>query len=68
MRVADDVGQAAGELWHTLLELVDRLLEVGDVGLGAGVELVEQVAELLRLPQVDAEDFAFALGPQAERG
>ena len=44
----DLVGQRRGQFGHALLELLDGLLEVLDLRLGVGEELVEQVGELLR--------------------
>jgi hypothetical protein len=41
VRVGDLLDQALGQLGHAFAELLHRLLEVFDLGLGVGVKLVE---------------------------
>ena len=51
----DLIGKREGQFRHPLLKLIDRLLEALDVGLGVGVERVEQIGDGLRVGQIDVD-------------
>ncbi|HLX63751.1 MAG TPA: hypothetical protein VKX17_20945 [Planctomycetota bacterium] len=66
--VGDEVLKAAREFGDARAEIFDGVGELFDFGFGVAVEFVEQVGELLRVLQIDAQDFVFVLNQDGFAG
>ncbi len=62
------LGQPAGQVGDALLELLDGLLELLDLGLGVGEEAVQQIGELVRVGEVGFEDAVAVLEEDGAAG